>query len=78
MQDRIADQSIVNIVGILANLFLKGGQVGQLTERRDHRKDGVQFSDLRNMGLDEQDGLLRTYAGSQQVESQIICVLPAD
>ena len=36
----------------------------------------MQFRNLRNVTLDEQDGFFRTNSGCQQVERHVVCVLP--
>ena len=65
----------MTLFGILAHLLLEGRQVGQFAERSDHREQGVQFGHLRDMRLDEEDGLFRADADSQQVERQFVGVL---
>ena len=74
-QHRVAYQPVIDVVGLHAHFFFKGGQVGQLSQRRDHRKQSVQFGHLRHMRLNENNRFFGVDASGQPIEGHIKGIL---
>ncbi len=70
---RIADQSVIDVVGLLAYFFFEGGQPGQLAQLGDHAENSVQLGHLRHVRLDKDDGAqVGVHAGCQPIEHHLI------
>ncbi len=65
-QHRVAEQTVIHIVRLLADFILERRQVCQLAERRDHRKRQVQLGHFWHVALDKDDGAARRVHPSRQ------------
>ena len=71
-----ADEAVVHIVWVLANLVLECGQVGELPQGCHHGKDRMQFGDFRYMRLDEHDGFQGSNPCREEIQGHLSSVLP--
>ena len=72
-QHRVADEAVVNVVGLLAHFILERGQPGEPAQGGHHRKQEMQFGYLGHVGLDEDDGaLFRVHTSGQPVQGHLI------
>ena len=77
LEHRIAHQPVIHRLFGLAHLpylVLEGGHPSQPTEGCDHAEERVQGHDLGDVGLDEDDALLRVDARRQPVKYHVFDV----
>ena len=75
LQHGVADQAVVDVVGLLPHLLLEGRHSQQPAVRHHHAQHQVQLGHLRHMALHVEDRPFRVDPGREQIERRFEDVL---